>query len=45
MDARLSTQLLDFNDGGARDGSWGGHLLAILHLAAKLSHVGLMWTG
>jgi hypothetical protein len=24
---------------GARDGSWGGHNLAILRLAAKLSHV------
>jgi hypothetical protein len=36
----LSSWFLGIDVVGARDDSWGGHCLALHHLAVKLSHVG-----
>jgi hypothetical protein len=38
--ARLSSWLSGVDMAGAWDDFWGCHHLALLHLAAKLSHVG-----
>jgi hypothetical protein len=38
--ARLSSWLLGIDVVGARDGFWCGYRLTLLHLVAKLSHVG-----
>jgi hypothetical protein len=41
----LSSQLLGVDVAGAQDGSWGGHRVALLHLVAKLSLVGVVVDG
>jgi hypothetical protein len=40
MVARLSSWLSGVDVAGARDNFWGCHHIALLHLAAKLFHVG-----
>jgi hypothetical protein len=40
MVARLSSWLSGVDEAGARDNFWGCHHIALLHLAAKLFHVG-----
>jgi hypothetical protein len=37
---QLSSWFPGFDVAGARDGSWDGHRLALLHLATKLSLMG-----
>jgi hypothetical protein len=43
--ARLSSRLTSVDVADARDGFWGYHHLTLLCLAAKPSHLGLMWMG
>jgi hypothetical protein len=43
--AQLSSRLPSFDMAGARDGFWGCHHHALVHLVPKLSHVGAVVDG